>query len=83
MISDACFVFQIGLVTQYWTKYNVVFVILSVVLFFLINRITQSPLLFQKSPIDYAFVGKILLKWFIVSYFQPSPLMQLLYLSKL
>uniref|UniRef100_H3CHB3 Phospholipid-transporting ATPase n=1 Tax=Tetraodon nigroviridis TaxID=99883 RepID=H3CHB3_TETNG len=48
---------EIGLVTQYWTKFNVVFVIISVILFFLVTRITQSPFLFQRSPIDYPFIG--------------------------
>lgn len=81
MIYDASFAFQIGMVTQYWTKFNVVFVIVSVILFFLITRITQSPFLFQRSPIDYPFFGMILLKWLIVGYFQPSPLRELLYLS--
>lgn len=79
--DDVLFVFQIGLVTHYWTKYNVASVIISVILFFLITRITQSPLLFQSSPIDYPFIGMILLKWLIVGYFQPSPLKELLYLS--
>lgn len=72
MIYDVLFVFQIGLVTQYWTKFNGAVVIVSVILFFLITRTTQGPLLFQSSPIDYPFIGMIL-KCLIVGYFQPSP----------
>eukprot|EP00066_Takifugu_rubripes_P008131 XP_003974103.1 PREDICTED: phospholipid-transporting ATPase IC-like [Takifugu rubripes] len=48
---------EIGLLTQYWTKFNVASVIVSVILFFLVNRITQSHFLFRKSPLDYPFVG--------------------------
>lgn len=56
--SSFLFVFQIGMVTQYWTKFNVAAIIVSVLLFFIINRITQSNLLFQKAPLDYPFIGK-------------------------
>lgn len=60
------------MVTQYWTKFNVAAMIVSVLLFFIINRITQSNLLFQKAPLDYPFIGKILLKRLIIVYFHPS-----------
>lgn len=75
------FHFQIGLVTQYWTKFNVIFLIISVILFFIITKITQGPYLFQMSPKDYLFIGMILLEWLIVGYFQPSLLRELLYLG--
>lgn len=71
-------VFQIGLLTQYWTKFNVASLIVSVILFFLVTRITQSQFLFQKSPLDYPFVGMVPLKWLIAAYFQPPPLRELL-----
>lgn len=73
MISDLCFVLQIGLVIQYWTKYNVASLVLSLILFFVITKITQSPLVFESDPLDLPFVGTTLLNRLILSYFQPSP----------
>ncbi|XP_068582105.1 phospholipid-transporting ATPase IC [Cebidichthys violaceus] len=48
---------EIALLTRYWTKFNVAAVLVSVVLFFICTRITQSPMLFRKSPKDYFYIG--------------------------
>ncbi|XP_068447617.1 phospholipid-transporting ATPase IC [Clinocottus analis] len=48
---------EIVLLTRYWTKFNAATVFVSVVLFFICTRITQSTFLFQKSPSDYVFIG--------------------------
>ncbi|XP_028300219.1 phospholipid-transporting ATPase IC isoform X2 [Gouania willdenowi] len=48
---------EVILLTRYWTKINVAAVCTSVVLFFICSRITQSAFLFQRSPIDYSFMG--------------------------
>ncbi|XP_068175342.1 phospholipid-transporting ATPase IC [Antennarius striatus] len=48
---------EIVLVTKHWTKFNIAAVIVSVVLFFITTRITQSNRLFEGSPIDYDFIG--------------------------
>lgn len=45
------------LLTRYWTKFNIAGVCVSLVLFFICTRITHGPRLFQKSPVDYYFVG--------------------------
>lgn len=55
------FFFQIMLLTRYWTKFNVAFVCVSVVFFFICSRITQSTRLFERSPSDYFFIGTLLL----------------------
>lgn len=55
------FVFQVVLVTKYWTKFNVAAVCVSFVLFFICTRITHSTRLFQRSPRDYVFIGTLLL----------------------
>ncbi|XP_034386322.1 phospholipid-transporting ATPase IC [Cyclopterus lumpus] len=48
---------EIALLTRYWTKFNAATVCVSVLLFFICTRITQSTFLFQKSPADYFFIG--------------------------
>ncbi|XP_054458988.1 phospholipid-transporting ATPase IK [Anoplopoma fimbria] len=48
---------EIVLMTRYWTKFNLAAVCVSVVLFFICSKITNSTILFQKSPIDYYFIG--------------------------
>ncbi|XP_033937519.1 phospholipid-transporting ATPase IC isoform X2 [Pseudochaenichthys georgianus] len=48
---------EISLVTRYWTRLNVAAVCVSVVLFFICSRITQSTRLFKASPMDYFFLG--------------------------
>lgn len=55
------FVFQVVLVTQYWTKYNVVSILASVGFYFLCTRITHSLVLFRRLPADYPFIGTDLL----------------------
>lgn len=54
-------VFQIVLVTRYWTKFNIAALCVSVVFLFIFTRITHSTFLFQASPSDYPFLGTILL----------------------
>ncbi|XP_075943525.1 phospholipid-transporting ATPase IC [Anarhichas minor] len=48
---------EIALLTRYWTKFNAAAVLVSVVLFFICTRITQSAMLFKNSPRDYFFIG--------------------------
>ncbi|XP_029906406.1 phospholipid-transporting ATPase IC isoform X2 [Myripristis murdjan] len=48
---------EVMLLTRYWTKFNIATVCVSLVLFFICTRITHSPRLFQKSPVDYYFIG--------------------------
>ncbi|XP_019936885.2 phospholipid-transporting ATPase IC [Paralichthys olivaceus] len=48
---------EIVLVTRYWTKINIAAVFVSVVLYFICTRITQSTRLFERSPSDYYFLG--------------------------
>ncbi|KAI4829514.1 hypothetical protein KUCAC02_023554 [Chaenocephalus aceratus] len=48
---------EISLVTRYWTRWNVAAVCVSVVLFFICSRVTQSTRLFKASPMDYFFLG--------------------------
>ncbi|XP_034738345.1 phospholipid-transporting ATPase IC [Etheostoma cragini] len=48
---------EIMLLTRYWTRFNVGFVCVSVVFFFMCTRITQSSRLFERSPSDYFFIG--------------------------
>ncbi|XP_077964706.1 phospholipid-transporting ATPase IC isoform X1 [Gasterosteus aculeatus] len=48
---------EIVLLTRYWTKFNALAVLVSVVLFFLCTRITHGSFLFRKAPNDYYFIG--------------------------
>ncbi|XP_069006033.1 phospholipid-transporting ATPase IC [Embiotoca jacksoni] len=48
---------EIVLQIRYWTKFNIAAVCVSVVLFFICNRITHNSRLFKKSPSDYFFLG--------------------------
>ncbi|XP_053713455.1 phospholipid-transporting ATPase IC [Synchiropus splendidus] len=48
---------EIVLLTRHWTKYNFASVIASVVLFFILTRITHSAFLFRAAPTDYNFLG--------------------------
>ncbi|XP_017262394.1 phospholipid-transporting ATPase IC [Kryptolebias marmoratus] len=48
---------EILMLTKYWTKFNIAAVIVSVIMFFICTRITHSSRLFEKSPVDYYFIG--------------------------
>lgn len=52
---------QVVLVTQYWTKYNVISIFASVGFYFLCTKITQSFGPFHRFPADYPFIGTDLL----------------------
>lgn len=54
-------VYQIVLLTKYWTRFSVAAVCVSVGMFFICSRITHSGRLFQRSPSDYYFLGNSLL----------------------
>lgn len=57
VVGFFCCFFQVVLVTQYWTKYNLVSIFASVGFYFLCTKITQSLFLFRRSPADYPFIG--------------------------
>ncbi|XP_029939575.1 phospholipid-transporting ATPase IC [Salarias fasciatus] len=48
---------EVLMVTRFWTKYNILAVCFSVVMFFICSRITQSPGLYQRAPSDYTYIG--------------------------
>ncbi|XP_056269920.1 phospholipid-transporting ATPase IC [Pseudoliparis swirei] len=48
---------EIALLTRYWTKFHAASLCVSLLLFFICTRITQSTFLFQRSPADYFFIG--------------------------
>ncbi|CAB1444306.1 unnamed protein product [Pleuronectes platessa] len=48
---------EIMLMTRYWTKISIASVGVSLVLYFIVTRMTQSRFLFQRSPSDYFFIG--------------------------
>ncbi|XP_041646707.1 phospholipid-transporting ATPase IC isoform X1 [Cheilinus undulatus] len=48
---------EVVLLTRYWTKFNIAAVCISVLLFFICSKITQSRRLFEKAPSDYFFIG--------------------------
>ncbi|KAG7239038.1 hypothetical protein INR49_030303 [Caranx melampygus] len=48
---------EMTLITRHWTKFNIAAVCVTVLLFFIFTRITQSARLFQSSPEDYNFIG--------------------------
>lgn len=59
LIPVFLFVFQIIMVTKYWTKHNIAAVCISVVLMFICMRITHNARLFERSPADYIFIGTL------------------------
>ncbi|XP_055363620.1 probable phospholipid-transporting ATPase IM [Betta splendens] len=48
---------EIILLTKHWTKYNVAAACVSVAMMFICTRITHNARLFQRSPVDYNFIG--------------------------
>ncbi|XP_035997230.1 phospholipid-transporting ATPase IC [Fundulus heteroclitus] len=48
---------EIVMLTRYWTKFSIVAVCISFLMFFICTRITHSSRLFQSSPVDYYFLG--------------------------
>lgn len=61
LITVSLFVCQIILLTKHWTKYNIAALCVSVVLMFICTRVTHNARLFQRSPVDYNFIGTLLL----------------------
>ncbi|CAL8308809.1 unnamed protein product [Lota lota] len=57
MADIFCVDAEIVLLTRHWTLFNVVFLCISLLLFFFVTRLTQQPRLFQLAPADYFFVG--------------------------
>ncbi|KAK2907735.1 phospholipid-transporting ATPase IC [Channa argus] len=57
MAATFAAIIEIVILTKYWTKYNIAAVCVSLTLFFICTRITHNARLFQRSPVDYVFIG--------------------------
>uniref|UniRef100_A0A3B5B6U2 Phospholipid-transporting ATPase n=1 Tax=Stegastes partitus TaxID=144197 RepID=A0A3B5B6U2_9TELE len=53
--------FAIVRLTRFWTKFSIAALCVSVSMLFICTRLCHSARLFQSSPVDYVFIGTILL----------------------